>query len=329
LELGVAVKAIFTPEHGFRGDADAGKMITDQKDPATGIQIVSLYGKKRSPEATDLEDIDVVLFDIQDVGVRFYTYISTMHEVMKACADSDIPVMILDRPNPNGHYVDGPVLDLEYQSFVGMHPIPIVYGMTVGELALMIKGESWLDTEKTCDLTVIPCLNYDHSKIYNPPVKPSPNLPNLRSILLYPSLCLFEGTQVSIGRGTDNQFQVIGHPDYTPGSYTFIPEPKPGATKPKLEGESCYGTSLVNLQPEQIAQWKKISLGYLLSYHNYLKERNSFFLPNKYFDRLAGGDQLRKQIENGASESEIRESWASDLESFKSTRSRYLLYPDF
>lgn len=326
---GVNIKTIFAPEHGFRGMADAGEKIEDNKDPQTGIPIISLYGKKRAPSAADLAGIDYVLFDIQDVGARFYTYISTMHYVMKACAENDVKMMVLDRPNPNSYYVDGPVLEPEQQSFVGMHPgVPVVHGMTIGEYAKMINGEGWLGDGLKCDLEVIPCNYYAHSTVYLVPIKPSPNLPNNRAIQLYPSLCLFEGTVVSVGRGTDKQFQVYGHPDYPEGDFTFTPEPMPGAKNPRHDGETCRGYDLTDLELQEIIQKKQLNLEYLLKFYENFPDKSAFFLENKYFDKLAGTSKLREQITAGKSESEIRESWENDLEKFKDIREKYLIYEE-
>ncbi len=325
LELDIRIGKIFAPEHGFRGEADAGEKVESGVDDRTGIPIISLYGSKRGPSAEDMEGLDILVYDIQDVGVRFYTYISTMHYIMQACADHGKPLIILDRPNPNGYYVDGPVLEPEFRSFVGMHPIPVVYGLTCGELAGMINGEGWLDGGKTCDLTVVSCLNYSHDQTYELPVKPSPNLPNLRSILLYPSLCYFEPTIVSIGRGTNKQFQVIGHPDFKEGSYVFRPAPGPGAMHPKLEGQDCYGVNLEGLDPAQIMQWEELNLGYLLGFYKSLGKKEFITNPD-FFDKLAGTDKLRKQIESGLDEDAIRSSWAKDIAKYREKRRKYLLY---
>jgi len=329
LENKVDIERIYAPEHGFRGTADAGAKIEDQKDSKTGLSVLSLYGKKRKPSQEDLAGVDIMIFDIQDVGVRFYTFISTMHLMMEACAEAGIPMIVLDRPNPNGYYVDGPVREPEYKSFIGMHPIPVVYGMTIGELATMINGEGWLENGVQCDLTVIACENYDHTMTYDLPVAPSPNLPNLRSILLYPSLCFFEGTNVSIGRGTANQFQVIGHPDFAPGGYTFTPEPMPGAMKPKYDGVTLHGTNLSTLTTDEILEWRSINLSWLIQYYTYLSDKGAFFLENLFFDRLAGTAKLREQILAGWSEEEIRGSWEKDVKGFKAKRKLYLLYQDF
>jgi uncharacterized protein YbbC (DUF1343 family) len=328
--LGVQVKTVFAPEHGFRGTADAGEHLLNGIDPSTGVPVISLYGERKKPSSADLADIDIVLFDIQDVGVRFYTYISTMHLVMEACAEAGIPVIVLDRPNPNGYYVDGPVLNKTYQSFVGMHEIPVVYGLTIGELALMINGEGWLANGIQCSLTVVPCTQYDHTMTYDLPVAPSPNLPNHRSVLLYPSLCFFEGTEVSVGRGTHMQFQVLGHPSFEQGDYTFIPIALPGAKNPPLKGVLAKGTNLSELSIEEIVSWKRLNLSWLLEYAHVLQPLNEFFLPKtNFFDKLAGSEALRLQIQNNNSEDEIRASWQEGLNAFKMKRKKYLLYPDF
>ena len=322
--LDINITRIFAPEHGFRGTADAGEKIDNSIDSKTGIKIISLYGSHRKPTADDLKDIDVVIFDIQDVGLRFYTYISTMHYVMEACAENNKQMIVLDRPNPNGYYVDGPVLDLKYQSFVGMHAIPIVHGLTVGELALMINNEQWLSTGK-CELKVIKMDHYSHIDRYSLPVKPSPNLPNDRSIQLYASLCLLEPTLVSIGRGTTYPFQVFGYPDQEFGSFAFTPESINGMSKyPKYEDKTCYGTDLrrVDLQDG-------FNLEYLLSAYLSLGVADSFFTSPSFFDKLAGTNQLRTQMLAGASEAEIRDGWEPALKEFMMLRKKYLLYPDF
>lgn len=328
-QLGVDIKIIFAPEHGFRGEADAGEKVTDGKDSKTGIPLVSLYGKKRKPAPEDLSGIDWVVFDIQDVGARFYTYISSMTYVMEACAENGVGFMVLDRPNPNGHYVDGPVLEQSHRSFVGMHPVPVVHGMTVGEYALMVNGEGWLKGGIHCELRVISCLNYDHQTFYELPIKPSPNLPNIRSIYLYPSLCFFEGTALSVGRGTNKQFQVYGHPDFQNGDYHFTPEPMPGAHYPKLEGKECRGFDLTSLSIEELQGEKRLNLSYLIDSYHHFEHKKHFFLANLGIDRLAGGASLRKQIIAGKTEEEIRRSWQKDLQVFKRIRKKYLLYADF
>ena len=329
LNLGVAVKTIFAPEHGFRGTADAGESVADGKDRKTGVPLISLYGKKKKPAAKDLQALDIIIFDIQDVGARFYTYISSMHYIMEACAENNKAFLVLDRPNPNGHYVDGPVLDPDFQSFIGMHPIPVVHGMTIAEYARMINGEGWLAGGATCNLSYIPCTGYTHKMPYHLPIKPSPNLPNSRAIYLYPSLCFFEGTTASVGRGTNQQFQIFGHPDYPAGNYQFTPRPMPGAKHPKLEGEVCKGYSLTEMNPRLLFNSKQLNLRYLLDFYQAFPNKESFFLKNLFFDKLAGTDQLRKQIIAGKSVEEVRSSWSDELMAFKQMRKKYLLYEDF
>ena len=326
LARGVRIQSIFAPEHGFRGTADAGEKVADGKDVETGLPIVSLYGKNRKPRTDQLEGLDWIIFDIQDVGARFYTYISTMYNVMDVCAQLGIQFMVLDRPNPNGHYVDGPVLDPEYSSFVGKNPVPVVHGMTVGEYAGMVNGEAWLSEGRRCKLTVIPCKNYTHQTKYELPVKPSPNLPNMRSIYLYPSICFFEGTIASEGRGTNKQFQIYGHPDYPAGDFSFTPVSGPGAKSPKLEGQLCRGYDLTKMDEESIRSEGRLNLSYLIEFYRDFPDKDSFF--KKYFDTLAGGTTLREQIISGQSEAEIRASWEEDLNAFKEKRRQYLLYAD-
>lgn len=326
----INVVKVFAPEHGFRGKADAGAKVKDSRDAKTGLKIISLYGKNKKPSYDQLVDVDVVVFDIQDVGVRFYTYISTMHYVMQACAEMNKKLIVLDRPNPNGHYVDGPVLEEKFQSFVGMHQVPLVHGMTIGEYAKMVNGEGWLGDDLKCDLEVIPCLNYDHNDFYRLPIRPSPNLPNMSSIFLYPSLGLFEGTVVSIGRGTEFPFQVVGHPDVHFSTFNFTPKPMYGAKYPKLEGKKCYGYDLRLEGVSNVPKEAKLNLTWIIEMHNQLKYREeAFFLANGFINKLAGTDKLKKQITDGLSEEEIRASWQSDLNSFKLIRSKYLLYVDF
>lgn len=328
LALGVDIRAIFAVEHGFRGTADAGEKVTDGKDARTGLPVRSLYGSKKKPTAAQLDSIDWVLFDIQDVGVRFYTYISSMHYVMEACAEQGVQLMVLDRPNPNGHYVDGPLLEPAQQSFVGMHPVPIVHGLTIGEYARMVNGEGWLANAAQCPLTVIPCAHYTHQTPYELPVKPSPNLPNMRAIYLYPSICFFEGTPVSLGRGTDTQFQVYGHPSFTKGNYSFTPVPMEGAKDPPQKGRLCKGFSLVERHPDSIRAVAKIDLSYLLDFYRDFPHKDSFFLKTLFFDKLAGNTTLRQQLIAGRSEAEIRATWAAPLATFRQKRKQYLLYPD-
>ena len=324
LSKGVNIVLIFAPEHGFRDLADAGKKITDGKDPETGIPIVSLYGKTQKPSAENLSGVDAVVFDIQDVGARFYTYISTMHYVMESCAENGVTFVVLDRPNPNGFYVDGNIPDTAYKSFVCMHPVPVVHGMTTGEYAMMINGEGCLAGGKKCDLKVVKCKNYTHQTYYELPVKPSPNLPNQLSVYLYPSLCFFEGTVISCGRGTDFPFQVYGHPDLPDRGFSFIPESVPGAANPPLLGQVCHGTDLRDTMAKGLVPRPQLNLKWLIeAYHNY-PYKEKFF--NNYFDVLAGGPQLREQIIKGISAKEIRASWKEDLDKFKKLREKYLLY---
>lgn len=321
---GINVKRIFTPEHGFRGAADAGAKVNSGKDEKTGIEIASLYGKTKKPTTEMLKDIDVMLFDLQDVGVRFYTYISTLTYVMEACAENDIPVIVLDRPNPNGFYIDGPVLKADNTSFVGMHPVPVVYGMTIGEYGKMVNGEGWLKNKVHCELTVVSIPGYDRNAIYELPVKPSPNLPNWESVYLYPSLCFFEGTIVSVGRGTDKPFQIFGHPELR-GEYTFTPQSKGGASKPLLEGQRCRGLDLTEFAHDYVNNPKKLQLEWLIEAYQQLHGKNyQFFI--KYFNLLAGDSMLKQQIENGKSMEGIRASWQSDLDKFKAIREKYLIY---
>ncbi len=324
----VSVQTIFAPEHGFRGNADAGEHLEDGIDSKTGIKIISLYGKHRAPSQEDLADIDILIFDIQDVGVRFYTYISTLHYMMKAAAENNVSIIVLDRPNPNGHYVDGPILDPDYKSFVGMHPVPIVHGMTIGEYAQMINGQNWLGDGLKADLKVIKCEHYSHSTPYVLPIPPSPNLPNNRSIYLYPSLCFFEGTVFSIGRGTNTQFQVYGHPDFSIGSYQFTPQSGPGSKYPKHEGKTCHGISLQSLSPEQIYAEKQLNLFYIIQAYQHFNDKDNFFLKNHFIDKLAGTSKLREQITQGLSQEVIRASWQDGLEAYKQMRVAYLLYDE-
>lgn len=323
----INVAKIFSPEHGFRGDKDAGEIIHNFKDEETGIPVVSLYGSRRKPELSDLEDVDIVVFDIQDVGVRFYTYLSTMHYVMEACAESDTKFLILDRPNPNGFYVDGPVLEMENTSFVGMHPIPLVHGMTLAELARMINEERWLEGEKQCDLEWVSCENYTHDSLYKLPVKPSPNLPNMRSIYLYPSLGLFEGTIVNVGRGTDFPFQVYGHPDMM-GNITYTPESMKNASRePRHQDMKCTGVDLRNYPLDSLLENPGIRLQWLYDAYDQLDKGEDFFLP--FFTNLSGSSTLKKQILQGMNIREIKDGWEEDLEIFMRKREQYLLYDDF
>ena len=317
LNLGVDIVKVFSPEHGFRGKADAGVKVEDRIDIKTGIPIISLYGENKKPKKEQLKGIDILLFDIQDVGSRFYTYISTLHYVMEAAAENNIKVIVLDRPNPNGHYVDGPILDTTFRSFVGMHPIPIVHGMTIGEYAKMINGENWI-SEK-CDLSIIEMKNYTHDTHYDLPIKPSPNLPNSRSINLYPSLCLFEGTNVSIGRGTDYPFQHFGAP-YLGSNYSFTPKSGAGSKYPKHENIECFGADL-RFQDNYLTT---INLNWIIETYKQCLKKEEFF--NNFFDKLAGNDKLKKQIIAGKTAKEIKRSWKEGLEEFKKIREKYLLY---
>jgi uncharacterized protein YbbC (DUF1343 family) len=320
---GITVKTIFAPEHGFRGQATDGETITNSRDPRTGVAITSLYGTNRKPTPQQMDSLDILVFDIQDVGARFYTYTSTMHYVMEACAEANKPMIVLDRPNPNGHYVDGPVLEPKFKSFVGLNPIPVVYGLTIGELARMINGEGWLAGNKTCPLTVVPLKNYTHQTPYILPIAPSPNLPNQQSILLYPSLCFFEGTVVSVGRGTDKQFQVIGSPYTKYGPYSFTPVDKPGAVNPPLEGQLCYGLDLSSASVSK----QGLMLNYFFDFFKRASDKSKFFLATNGIDRLAGTDQLRLQLLAGVPEDKIRKSWQPGLNAYKQIRKKYLLYP--
>lgn len=327
LNKGVNITKLFSPEHGFRGDADAGEMVSSSKDKKTGLPIFSLYGKDKKPSDEMLSGIEVMVFDLQDVGARFYTYISTLHYVMEACAENNIQVIVLDRPNPNGYYIDGPILEKEFTSFVGMHPIPVVHGMTMGEYAKMINGEKWLGNGIQCSLTVVKMENYDHNYRYELPEKPSPNLPNMDAIYLYPSLCFFEGTPVSIGRGTDQPFQQFGHPSFMLYSYTFTPKPMFGAKEPKLNGENCLGRLLTN-DADRLRKAGMLDLQWLIDAYNYYPKKEAFF--TNFFELLAGTKQLQQQIEIGMSAEEIRATWQVDLQRFqKEVRSKYLLYGDF
>jgi uncharacterized protein YbbC (DUF1343 family) len=327
ISLKINVVKIFGPEHGFRGDQPDGKEIMNGNDPKTGVEVVSLYGNHKKPTKTDLKDINLMIFDIQDVGARFYTYISTLTYVMEACAENNIPIIVFDRPNPNGYYIDGPVLEPKYASFVGMHPVPVVYGMTIGEYATMVNGEKWLKEGKQCSLTVIKCGNYTHKSRYQLPEHPSPNLQDMKAIYLYPSLCLFEGTNVSIGRGTDSPFKVFGHPKLSSGKYSFTPKPIKGISEdPPLKGQLCYGQNLEK-EAELIKNYGHLELKWLLESYKNLNSKTEFF--NNYFDKLAGNTKLREQIIAGKGETEIRKSWQPDLDAFKKIRKKYLLYPDF
>lgn len=330
LSLGVDVKMVFAPEHGFRGMADAGEKVSDGKDPVSGLPIKSLYGSKnRKPSKELLSSVDVLIFDIQDVGVRFYTYISTMHYIMEACAEQNKLLIVLDRPNPNGHYVDGPVLKRGNESFIGLHPVPVIHGMTIGEYAKMINGEGWLKNSISCSLVVVPCQNYNHNTLYQLPIKPSPNLPNMNSIYLYPSLCLFEGTNVSVGRGTSFPFQIYGSPFVPPTTFSFTPQPFPGAKKPKHNGIKCNGFKLLNYGDSVFKYQQKFTLDWLIKMRNASNNKEDFFRKDGFFRLLTGDVEIRKMIENNFSADEIWLSFQPEVKQFKTLRKKYLLYTDF
>lgn len=323
---GVNVVTIFSPEHGFRGDADAGEHVAGSVDPKTGIKISSLYdGKSGRPSDESMHSFDVLLVDIQDVGLRFYTYYISMVKLMDACAEFGRPVIVLDRPNPNGHYIDGPILDMKYKSGVGWLPIPVVHGMTLGELARMVNGEHWLPEDRVCDLTVVPCLNYTHQTHYVLPVPPSPNLPNMRAVYLYPSTCYFEATPVSLGRGTDRPFQVYGHPNMKGYDFSFTPRSVPGAKNPPQLNKKCYGVDLTGLTDEEI--WAKgLNLEYVIDAYRNLNLGDHFF--RSFFEKLIGVDYVRRMIEEGKSADEIKAMWHDDVEKFREQRCPYLLYEE-
>ena len=324
LNIGINIKVIFAPEHGFRELAADGATIKNGSDPVTGISILSLYGNRLKPSTEDLEGIEVVIFDIQDVGTRFYTYISTLHYVMEACAENNVDCIVFDRPNPNGFYFDGNIADTAYRSFVAMHPVPIVHGMTIGEYAQMINGEGWLNKGVKCDLTVIKCKDYTHKSLYELPVRPSPNLPNQTSVYLYPSICFFEGTRISLGRGTPYPFQVYGSPLFPDRGFSFTPESLPESTNPPLLGEKCYGVDLRNAINDNIVPSPGINLQWVIDAYNEYPDKDNFFTA--YFDRLAAGSTLREQIQKGITADEIRESWKEGLKEFEKIREKYLLY---
>ena len=324
---GVDVVKIYSPEHGFRGNAGEGETVDHSKDEKTGISIISLYGNNKKPTAKQLEGIECMVFDMQDVGTRFYTYLSTMHYIMEACAENGIRLIVLDRPNPNGFYIDGPVLKPDFRSFIGMHPIPAVHGMTLGELALMINAEGWLANGGVCNLTVIPCVDYTHRSRYRLPLPPSPNLPDMQAVYLYPTLCFFEGSPLSVGRGTEFPFKVLGHPDFKGKSgygFSFIPRTGGGKIKPLFENQTCYGKDFRESDTGNITE---INLNLIIEIYKDWQRRSEFFKP--IFAKLAGNGDLQRQIEAGADAATIRQSWQNDLEKFKIKRKKYLLYPDF
>ena len=339
LKAGIAIQKVFTPEHGLRGTADAGEKVSDEIDSKTGIKIVSLYGKKNTPDANDLLDIDILLFDIQDVGTRFYTYINSLQYFMETAITNNKPLIILDRPNPNGHYIDGPILEVPFVSGVGKQPIPIVYGMTIGEYAQMLRGEKWLKldssknaTNSNWSLTIIRNKNYDHHSMYNLNVAPSPNLPDMQSILWYATTCLIEGTVMSEGRGTPHAFAYIGHPSITNHTFSFTPNPRTGAMSSKLYGQTCFGWDLTKAKPPQ----DKIDLALIIEMYKSFPQKDSFFLQPKtleptayFFNKLAGNANLMQQLKEGTSEAAIRKTWEPKLIAFKKIRKKYLLYKDF
>ncbi|MEK9618582.1 MAG: DUF1343 domain-containing protein [Flavobacteriales bacterium] len=330
LNEGVNIVKVFSPEHGFRGHADAGAKVRDEIDLQTGLPIYSLYGKsRRKPSKEVLKDIDLILFDLQDVGVRFYTYISSMHYVMEACAENSIPLILLDRPNPNGFYVDGPILNPKFKSFVGMHEVPVVHGMTIGEYAKMINGERWLKDSVKCSLEVIPCLNYNHMIKYNLPIPPSPNLPNMRSVYLYPSLCFFEGTNVSIGRGTEIPFQIYGAPYFDSKLFKFTPKSSYGSKYPKYKEMDCFGEDLRTLSLDSLKNVNSLNFNWLVKSFKTSNESLDFFNKNGFFNLLAGTDKIMNLIKGGASGVQIRETYQMELEKFKLIRKKYLIYDDF
>lgn len=323
LALGIQIQKVFAPEHGFRGTADAGEKIWSHIDQITGLPIVSLYGSNKKPRPDQLWDVDIVLFDIQDVGVRFYTYISTLHLVMEACAENKKSLIVLDRPNPNAHYVDGPIREAEHTSFIGMHPVPIVYGMTIGEYALMINGELWLHNDVRSQLYIVPCKNYNHKMKYEIPIPPSPNLRTDLAITLYPSLCFFEATTVSVGRGTEKPFEIYGHPQFNRTGYSFTPVPTIGAKEPLWENKPCNGYDLAGVQRKRAYE---INLSWLINAQNQLGDSLKFIDQRNFFDRLAGTSDLRQQLFEGCTAKEIKSTWKPGLDAFMLTRKKYLIY---
>ncbi|MGC8803588.1 MAG: exo-beta-N-acetylmuramidase NamZ family protein, partial [Bacteroidales bacterium] len=324
LASGFKVSKIFCPEHGFRGQAEAGEHVSNEFDTRTGLPIISLYGRHYKPTPADLKGIDLMIFDLQDVGVRCYTYLSTLHYVMEACAENRIPLILLDRPNPNGFYIDGPVLELRYRSFVGMHPVPLVYGMTIGEYAKMVNGEGWLKKGLQCQLSVIPCKGYRHSAKVSLDIAPSPNLRSMQAIYLYPSLVLFEGTSISVGRGTASPFTCFGHPALDSGDYRFVPLKNIGMLAPPYADSVCIGFNLEHYNFPDTGSY--LTLQWIILAYKHFHNKDKFF--NRFFNYLAGTDRLKKQIEQGMPEAKIRQSWQNDIENFKVLRSKYLLYPD-
>lgn len=326
LALGIKVTKILAPEHGFRGTADAGEKIDNEKDPRTGLPILSIYGKNKKPSPEQLQDIDLVLFDLQDVGARFYTYISTLHYIIEACGENNLPVVLLDRPNPHAHYIDGPILEKGFESFIGMHQVPVVYGMTIGEYGKMIVGEKWTKVGDKVDLTVVPCGNYKRTTRYDLPLAPSPNLPNATAVLLYPTLCFFEGSQWSVGRGTDKQFQIIGHPGMS-AEFSFTPLPNVGAKDPFQKGKKCFGYDYSQMSRDELFHMRKINVSLLVDiYQKTIASNQVFFLENLFFDKLAGNASFRQMLIENKTEKEFRAAWQPGLDNFNKIRSKYLIY---
>ncbi len=324
---GVDIEAIYAPEHGYKGNVERGEHFDSATDPDTGIPVFSIYGKNRKPGPDMLKGIDVIVFDIQDVGVRFYTYISTLNKIMEACAENGIKVIVLDRPNPLGYYVDGPVLSPDFESFVGLNPVPVVHGMTMGEYAMMVNGQGWLKDSVLCDLEVIRMENYTHATKYQLPIPPSPNLADMKSVYLYPSICLFEGANVNEGRGTLKPFQQFGAPYFTPHDFSYVPKSIPVLSlHPKFENETCYGFDLSGMTLSELQDMQQIQLKYIIEFYQKCNNKELFF--NDFFDKLAGSDALRKQIIEGQSEEQIRAGWQEDLNNYKKMRKKYLLYKE-
>jgi uncharacterized protein YbbC (DUF1343 family) len=328
LKLSINITKVFAPEHGYKGTADAGEHLINDRDKKSNLEIISLYGHHKKPTNMDLQNVDIIVFDIQDVGVRFYTYISTLHYVMQAAAENNKTVLILDRPNPNGNYIDGPILQKKYTSFVGMHPVPVVHGLTIAEYAKMINGENWLSDKPEkmvqCKLEIVKCKNYNHNKFYKLPIKPSPNLPNMISVYLYPSVCFFEGTNISLGRGTDKPFQQFGHPSFTNFQYSFTPQSMEGAKSPPCINQKCFGMDLSNLLEDSLQKSAFINIDYLLKAYKNYPDKSHFFTP--FFSSLAGTNQLQQQIEEGLTPAQIKKSWHAGLKKYKTTQAKYRLY---
>lgn len=328
VRAGLRPERIFAPEHGFRGDLPDGEHFGMRTDRTTGLPILSLYGASKKPQKEDLAGLDFMVFDIQDVGVRCYTYLSSLHYVMEACAENGVKVIVLDRPNPNGHFIDGPAMETAHFSFVGLHPVPLVYGMTIGEYARMVNGEGWLKDGVQCKLTVVGLEDYDRNRPYTLPERPSPNLPNMRAVYNYPSLCFFEGTALSIGRGTDLPFQLVGHPDLQDGDTFFLPVSRAESTNPPLKNRECRGFEVGDRGEQELFRKARIDLGPLLRAWRSFPDHSSFFLTTGFFEKIAGTSSLRAQLLAGADEATIRESWNAEIARFRSIRAKYLIYPD-